>query len=170
MKNIAFTNKKGFTLIELLVVIAIIGLLSTVTVYAINIARIKAREAKRKADTKQLELALNLYHDNNGRYPTDGYTETNYFNRGPDGLVNYLAPYMSNVPNDPLWKTTSSGYFYFTIRPTADWINTNGAWSGLTMDCLGKYVLVVRLMETSGPHRQDCALTRSNALSIVFSD
>ncbi|MCF7795467.1 type II secretion system GspH family protein, partial [Patescibacteria group bacterium] len=42
MKN----NKKGFTLIELLVVISIIGLLSTISVVALNGARKKGRDAK----------------------------------------------------------------------------------------------------------------------------
>jgi prepilin-type N-terminal cleavage/methylation domain-containing protein len=56
-------NIKGFTLIELLVVIAIIGLLSTMAVYAINVARMKSRDARRLADMRQIQTALNLYHD-----------------------------------------------------------------------------------------------------------
>ncbi|PIW79613.1 MAG: pilus assembly protein, partial [Parcubacteria group bacterium CG_4_8_14_3_um_filter_48_16] len=55
-------NKKGFTLIELLVVIAIIGLLSTLAVVALNNARLKARDAKRIADIKQIQTALELYY------------------------------------------------------------------------------------------------------------
>jgi len=65
MKN----NKKGFTLIELLVVIAIIGLLSTLAVVALNNARQKARDARRVADVKQVQTALELYFNDQGGYP-----------------------------------------------------------------------------------------------------
>ncbi len=63
-------NKKGFTLIELLVVIAIIGLLSTLAVVALNNARSKSRDAKRVADVKQMQTALELYYNDCNQYPT----------------------------------------------------------------------------------------------------
>ena len=65
-------NKKGFTLIELLVVIAIIGLLSTLSVLALNNARQKSRDAKRVADIKQIQTALELYYNDAYGYPTGG--------------------------------------------------------------------------------------------------
>lgn len=64
------TTKKGFTLIELLVVIAIIGILSSVVLASLNDARQKSRDTKRIADVKQLQLALELFFDANGKYPT----------------------------------------------------------------------------------------------------
>jgi len=63
-------KKKGFTLIELLVVIAIIGLLSTLSVVALNSARQKSRDAKRVADVKQIQTALELYYNDNNGYPS----------------------------------------------------------------------------------------------------
>jgi len=60
----------GFTLIELLVVIAIIGILSAVVLASLNSAREKSRDAKRISDVKQLQLALELYLDDNAStYP-----------------------------------------------------------------------------------------------------
>lgn len=63
-------KQKGFTLIELLVVIAIIGILSSVVLASLNSARQKSRDARRVSDIKQLQLALELYFDSNGAYPT----------------------------------------------------------------------------------------------------
>lgn len=67
-----FTKKsfRGFTLIELLVVIAIIGLLSTVIAAPIQNARKKARDAKKIAEMKAIELALDQYAEAQGEYPT----------------------------------------------------------------------------------------------------
>ncbi len=70
MKQINPMSKKGFTLIELLVVIAIIGLLSTLAVVALNNAREKSRDAKRIADVKQMQTALELYYNDNNGYPS----------------------------------------------------------------------------------------------------
>ena len=63
-------SHKGFTLIELLVVIAIIGILSSVVLASLNSARTKARDARRVADLKQIQIALELYYDANSQYPT----------------------------------------------------------------------------------------------------
>ena len=63
------SSRKGFTLIELLIVIAIIGLLSTIAVVALNNARGKTRDAKRVADVKQIQTALELYFADNRVYP-----------------------------------------------------------------------------------------------------
>jgi type IV pilus assembly protein PilA len=64
--------QKGFTLIELLVVIAIIGLLSSLAVVSLNSARIKARDALRKADMAQMRTAVNLYYSDHNKYPICG--------------------------------------------------------------------------------------------------
>jgi len=62
-------KNKGFTLIELLVVIAIIAILSTVVMAGLNSARMKGRDAKRLADIKQVQSALELCYDTAGSYP-----------------------------------------------------------------------------------------------------
>lgn len=62
-------NQLGFTLIELLVVISIIGILSTLAVVSLNNARVKARDAKRVSDIRQLQTALELYASDSNGYP-----------------------------------------------------------------------------------------------------
>lgn len=86
---------RGFTLIELLVVIAIIGILSSVVLASLNDARQKSRDAKRVADIKQLQLALELFFDSNASYATTG--------------LSALTPtYIAVIPTDPL----GGSYFY----------------------------------------------------------
>jgi len=67
-------KKKGFTLVELLVVIAIIGLLATVAVVALGSARAKARDAKRIADVRNIQSALEQYYSDLGGYPLETNT------------------------------------------------------------------------------------------------
>lgn len=90
-------NKKGFTLIELLVVIAIIGILSSVVLASLNSARQKSRDARRIADIKQMQLALELYFDANRNYPTKL------------DVASLVTPgYISAIPTDPLTNTAYS--------------------------------------------------------------
>lgn len=57
------TKEKGFTLIELLVVIGIIVILSTFVMASISSARIKGRDARRLADIKAIQTALENFFD-----------------------------------------------------------------------------------------------------------
>lgn len=85
-------TRTGFTLIELLVVIAIIGILASIVLASLNSARRKSRDARRVADIKQLQLALELYFDaSSSAYPA---------------TLSLLAPtYIPAVPSDPLGNT-----------------------------------------------------------------
>jgi len=60
----------GFTLIELLVVISIIGILMALGTASYTTAQKKGRDAKREADLKGLQNALEQYNSLHGTYPT----------------------------------------------------------------------------------------------------
>jgi prepilin-type N-terminal cleavage/methylation domain-containing protein len=127
------TNKEGFTLIELLVVIAIIGLLSTLSILALNTARARARDAKRISDVKQIQTALEMYYNDAGDYPP---TVT------AGGSITYDSnTYLSVVPSFP---TPVDGSACVTLDPnqyTYTKSGTTGANSSYTIFyCLGATV------------------------------
>lgn len=106
-------NKKAFTLIELLVVIAIIGLLATLAVVALNNARAKSRDARRVADIKQMQTALELYFNDMQSYPTSSNGVN--CNTGPCNLTavtSSQAVYMAVVPTPPTPPTDQHQYTY----------------------------------------------------------
>jgi type II secretion system protein G len=94
-----FSNK-AFTLIELLVVIAIIGILSTVVLVSLNSARIKARDAKRLADFKQIQNALEMYYNDNNHYPVQQVASGGRLG-GWENLESDLSPYINPLPRHP---------------------------------------------------------------------
>ncbi len=133
--------KRGFTLIELLVVIAIIGILSTLAVVSLNNARLKSRDAKRVADVKQIQTALELYFADNNAYPAG--TALTLGSGAGQALSNAgftatadigTTVYMGQVPANPtpggaayVYNQTASGVSY-TIGFTLE-----GATGGLAL-------------------------------------
>jgi len=118
-------RKNGFTLIELLVVVAIIGLLASVVLASLNSARLKARDAKRKSDANQITLAIELYFNTLGNYPTAaGATAPNaaWANSSDNSwtsLATQLSPYIPSLAKDPtqsvdpnVWGATGFAYSY----------------------------------------------------------
>jgi len=103
-------NQSGFTLIELLVVIAIIGLLSTLSILALNTARARARDTKRVADVKQMQTALEMYYNDTGKYPIDASMTVG------SSIYTSNGVYMKAVPKPPTpvdgvtCGTTVTGY------------------------------------------------------------
>lgn len=118
------TKGKGFTLIELLVVIAIIGLLSTLAIVALGTARMKSRDARRLADLKQIQTALELFYSDSSTYPvqaspgiTLGVAPNNVcLNITGFTTANCTGPYLGIVPKDP-----SAGGVYTYIGNTSSY-------------------------------------------------
>ena len=107
-------SHRGFTLIELLIAIAIIGVLAVASIVMINpLEQIKkSRDAQRKQDLRQLQIALESYNSDNNLYPADD---------GSGGIAGVSwgsswLPYIAKVPKDPLstqsYRYTSTGRTY----------------------------------------------------------
>lgn len=114
-------GSKGFTLIELLIVVAIIGILASAVVVNLSIARARARDARRQADLKSVQTALEIYLAEKNEYPsTQGVAgcpggaagvpvcgePTGYGGKGHFGSTAYIAhlapEFVGLLPADPL--------------------------------------------------------------------
>ena len=127
---------KAFTLIELLVVIAIIGILATLAVVALSTARSSSRDAKRIADLKQLQTALEVYYNDYGSYPLV-----------LSDLSSSTLPikYLETIPTSPTpadgdCTATSNSYIYNTSYDKSSYsihtcigANTNSISKGLVV-------------------------------------
>lgn len=99
---------KGFTLIELLVVIALIGILSTMVLVSMGGARLKARDAKRESDIRQIVLAMELAYSDDEKYPQS--------QDAPLIIQSSKRTYLDPVPTDPVvgnpkyqWRNNAQG-------------------------------------------------------------
>jgi prepilin-type N-terminal cleavage/methylation domain-containing protein len=122
-------NTKGFTLIELLVVIAIIGLLSTLSIVALNQARARSRDARRLADIKQIQTALEMYYNDQNGYAAAVANGT--------PIATGTTVYMNAVPKPPTPAdgAACTGSITYTYAPTTFNGMANGSYT--LQYCLG---------------------------------
>ena len=107
-------DDRGFTLIEIMVVIFIIALLAALVVPKIIGRTEEAKRVSAKAQIREIENALNLYHLDNGTYPTTEQTLDALIKKPTTPPVpnNYKdGGYISKIPKDP-W-----GHPYIYLSP-----------------------------------------------------
>ncbi|MES2214202.1 MAG: type II secretion system protein [Patescibacteria group bacterium] len=107
--------ERGFTLIELMVVIAIIGILSTMVLSSLQNAKIKAYDAKRKADLKSILTAYASYNLSGGapltNYGCGGGCQT--IETDPNFLQALIASgNLASLPKAPN-NNSSNPYMYY---------------------------------------------------------
>lgn len=100
MKN----KQKGFTLIEVLIVVAIIGLLASIVLVGLGSFRARGRDARRVADLRQTQNALELYYTKNSAYPTSASWSA------LEAALVGAGIGVSKLSNDPLGATRSYVY------------------------------------------------------------
>ncbi len=120
--NIMLKQKKAFTLIELLVVIAIIGILATLAVVALQQTRSRARDSKRVADMKQTQTALELFFNENGRYPTEEEWSSGAIeSESSDNVFMYSIPF-APTPADGDCLEASNSYVYIPANDGSTYV------------------------------------------------
>ncbi|USN88916.1 MAG: prepilin-type N-terminal cleavage/methylation domain-containing protein [Candidatus Nomurabacteria bacterium] len=115
----------GFTFVEMLVVIAVIGVLAAVIYPNFSQSSAVARDAKRKADLRELQAAIELYKQKNGRYPEgckgpttnlttvwSGHSGTFACASGNQYIIDLAPEFISVLPQDPKLNGANSGYVY----------------------------------------------------------
>jgi general secretion pathway protein G len=147
-------DNSGFTLIELLVVISIVGLLASSLLANLEQTRGQARDTVRISDMRAIKLALEAFYNEHKRYPgvSDGVVLTgNYIGIG-DPIDTALAPYLPNIPKDPLHD--GSIYFYsYDPAHCTDSVPGN-------CDCLGPNKAIFafnRAEDTAGLQKDTCS-------------
>src|SRR6185503_10968405 len=114
--------KSGFTLIEILMVISIIGFLASLMLVSFNNARLRARDAKRVAETRNILVALINFYNDKGRFPCHEFSSSSSPS-GPD--LNFLTPlwqqgYLAGRPDDPFAGSASYAFYaYGTFKQVA---------------------------------------------------
>lgn len=128
---------KGFTLIEILIVVGIIAILASVVLIGLGPTQRIGRDARRIADLRQVQAALELYFNKCGYYPgpvSSGPTCSPFSTITTwSALTNSIIGStlgVGQLPNDP---ATGRNYFY-------------GAAAGGT-----GYVLGARLEDSNNP-------------------
>lgn len=121
---------KGFTLVELMVTISVIGILTAVISANFNDARQQANDKKRMTDLKSLQLSLELYKSQYGRYPAQGcgtagsdwagpgtasgiYKKCSPYIVGHTAGVNFIPDFVQTLPTDSK-STAGKGFYYMT--------------------------------------------------------
>lgn len=121
---------KGFTLVELMVTISVIGILTAVISANFNDARQQANDKKRMTELKSLQLSLELYKSQYGRYPAQGcgtagsdwagpgtasgiYKKCSPYIVGHTAGVNFIPDFVQTLPTDSK-STAGKGFYYMT--------------------------------------------------------
>ncbi len=143
------STQEGFTLIELLVVMAIIGVLASLIFLNVESSLGKARDAQRKNDLRTIQTALELYHSDNGEYPTTEWVNSK---NGGEWISGLTASYIKIMPADP----KNSGCISNITNPRDDSGSPNcftyayysGGWNNFNSN--DNYILTTRLEQYPG--------------------
>jgi prepilin-type N-terminal cleavage/methylation domain-containing protein len=142
--------RKGFSLIELVVVMGILGTLIGVGFSSYSSSLTKSRDAKRKSDLHQIQVALEQYKQVNGTYPATSWVNST---AGTAWIPGLTSTYIKSLPVDPVntVKTPPGApdedgnyvYGYYSVS------NMDGLCPGIAA---GDYYILAAKLESLSDH------------------
>lgn len=126
------SKKQAFTIIELLVVISVIAIIATLAIVFLRQARVNARDSKRLSDIRQIQVALELFYNEVGRYPNEEELSTN------NSIEHNGSVFMNKIPSSP---TPADGPCDFLANTYKYQILSSQNFSYVISFCLGSFVL-----------------------------
>ncbi len=117
------SRERGVTLVELLLITAIIGMLASMALVSMSMARGKARDVVRVQEVQGVQKALELYYLTYGRYPIGDLDGCGLWDVG-----NATRPFISGrgmetfygnnpLPVDKYYVDDCNGYRYYRYPP-----------------------------------------------------
>ncbi|MCE7936221.1 prepilin-type N-terminal cleavage/methylation domain-containing protein [Candidatus Saccharibacteria bacterium CPR2] len=115
-------SQEGFTIVELLIVIVVIGILAALVLTTFQGVQARARDTERKTDVNALHTHLEVYYNDNGRYPTLAQVTTaNLPGLDPEAL------------NDPNGNALSANAPFAYVPAPTNCDNTNNDCTSYTL-------------------------------------
>ena len=94
------STRQAFTLIELLLVLVILGVLAAIVVPKFAGRGEQARKVAAGVDIKAIDDALDVFEQDNERYPTSEEGLQSLM-AAPSNCPNWKGPYLKKLPQDP---------------------------------------------------------------------
>jgi len=95
--------------VELIIVVAIIGILSLVVLTSTDVTHKEARDQRREADLKEIQIDLAQYYEYYQTYPAVPLVNA----VDSKSLSNFVSGGSGAIPSDPL---TGQAYFYYPYQ------------------------------------------------------
>ena len=95
-------RRSAFTLIELLLVLVILGVLAAIVVPKVTGRGEDARKAAAKTTVRNIDGALDLFENDNGKYPTNEEGLKSLL-EAPGDAKNWKGPYLKNSSLKDPW-------------------------------------------------------------------